>query len=107
MRAPYADVLRVRQEADDLPDLADAWSWDHLMPIADPEDDVPEVRTLLSALAASTRRLRPGLLVTSNRFRHPARARPAGTRRRHPTSRPEPAAPPGRTPPPPNTPDTA
>ncbi|MEU9042913.1 MULTISPECIES: LLM class flavin-dependent oxidoreductase [unclassified Kitasatospora] len=73
MRVPYTDILRVWQEADDLPDIADAWLWDHLMPIAGPKDgDILEGWTLLSALAASTRRLRLGLLVTSNRLRHPA-----------------------------------
>lgn len=73
MRVGYADVLRVWQEADDLPDFADAWLWDHLMPIAGPKDgQVLEGWTLLSALAARTQRLRLGLLVTSNRIRPPA-----------------------------------
>lgn len=73
MRVPYQDVLRVWEEADDLPEIADAWLWDHLMPIAGPKDgSVLEGWTLLSALAARTRRLRLGLLVTSNRIRPPA-----------------------------------
>jgi alkanesulfonate monooxygenase SsuD/methylene tetrahydromethanopterin reductase-like flavin-dependent oxidoreductase (luciferase family) len=63
----------VWQEADALPQIADAWLWDHLMPIAGPKDgQVLEGWTLLSALAAQTQRLRLGLLVTSNRIRQPA-----------------------------------
>jgi len=73
MHVDYQDILRVWQEADDLPEIADAWLWDHLLPLAGPKDGtVYEGWTLLTALAAQTRRLRLGLLVTSNRIRHPA-----------------------------------
>ncbi|WP_055588286.1 LLM class flavin-dependent oxidoreductase [Streptacidiphilus griseoplanus] len=73
MHVSYQDILRVWQEADGLPDIQDAWLWDHLMPLAGPRDgQVLEGWTLLSALAAQTRRLRLGLLVTSNRIRRPA-----------------------------------
>jgi alkanesulfonate monooxygenase SsuD/methylene tetrahydromethanopterin reductase-like flavin-dependent oxidoreductase (luciferase family) len=69
----YDDLLRVWQEADALPQLEHAWLFDHLMPIAgDPGGPIFEGWTMLSALAATTRRLRVGLLVTSNRFRPPA-----------------------------------
>ncbi|WP_045742692.1 LLM class flavin-dependent oxidoreductase [Actinoplanes rectilineatus] len=73
MNVGYPDVLRVWQEADELPEIGHAWLFDHLMPIGgDPTGPAFEGWTLLSALAAQTRRLRLGLLVTSNRFRPPA-----------------------------------
>jgi alkanesulfonate monooxygenase SsuD/methylene tetrahydromethanopterin reductase-like flavin-dependent oxidoreductase (luciferase family) len=69
----YGDVLRVWQEADAIPEIEHAWLFDHLMPIGgDPDGPILEGWTLLSALASQTRRLRVGLLVTSNRFRPPA-----------------------------------
>jgi alkanesulfonate monooxygenase SsuD/methylene tetrahydromethanopterin reductase-like flavin-dependent oxidoreductase (luciferase family) len=73
MQVDYQDVLRVWREADTIPQIEHAWLFDHLMPIGgDPSGPVYEGWTLLSALAAQTRRLRLGLLVTSNRFRPPA-----------------------------------
>ena len=73
MQVDYQDVLRVWREADAVPGIEHAWLFDHLMPIAgDPDGPILEGWTLLSALAAQTRRLRLGLLVTSNRFRPPA-----------------------------------
>src|ERR1700684_3279114 len=69
----YRDVLRVWREADTIPSIEHAWLFDHLLPIGgDPSGPAYEGWTLLSALAAQTRRLRLGLLVTSNRFRPPA-----------------------------------
>jgi alkanesulfonate monooxygenase SsuD/methylene tetrahydromethanopterin reductase-like flavin-dependent oxidoreductase (luciferase family) len=73
MQVGYHDILRVWQEADAIPEIEHAWLFDHLMPIGgDPAGPIHEGWTLLSALAAQTRRLRLGLLVTSNRFRPPA-----------------------------------
>lgn len=73
MQVDYLDVLRVWREADTIPEIEHAWLFDHIMPIAgDPSGPTYEGWTLLSALAAQTRRLRLGLLVTSNRFRPPA-----------------------------------
>lgn len=69
----YHDIQRVWQEADTIPEIEHAWLFDHLMPIAGPLDGpIFEGWTLLSALAAHTRRLRLGIMVTSNRFRPPA-----------------------------------
>jgi len=73
MQVSYHDILRVWREADTIPQIEHAWLFDHLMPIGgDPNGPIFEGWTLLSALAAQTRRLRLGLLVTSNRFRPPA-----------------------------------
>ena len=69
----YHDILRVWREADTIPEIEHAWLFDHLLPIGgDPGGPTHEGWTLLSALAAQTRRLRLGVLVTSNRFRPPA-----------------------------------
>jgi alkanesulfonate monooxygenase SsuD/methylene tetrahydromethanopterin reductase-like flavin-dependent oxidoreductase (luciferase family) len=73
MQVDYADLVRVWRDADAIPEIEHAWLFDHLMPIAGALDGpIFEGWTLLSALAAQTRRLRLGLMVTSNRFRPPA-----------------------------------
>ncbi|MBK3564135.1 LLM class flavin-dependent oxidoreductase [Streptomyces sp. MBT62] len=73
MQVDYPDLLRVWREADTVPEIEHAWLFDHLMPIGgDPDGPAYEGWTLLSALAAQTRRLRLGVMVTSNRFRPPA-----------------------------------
>ena len=73
----YDDIQRVWLEADAIPEIGHAWLYDHLLPnhrgaIGDPSGPVYEGWTLLTALAAQTRRLRFGLLVTNNRIRRPA-----------------------------------
>jgi alkanesulfonate monooxygenase SsuD/methylene tetrahydromethanopterin reductase-like flavin-dependent oxidoreductase (luciferase family) len=73
MHVAYEDILRVWQEADQIPEIEDAWLWDHMLPLAGPKDGpIYEGWTLLTGLAAQTNRLRLGLLVTSNRIRPPA-----------------------------------
>ena len=78
----YDELRRVWLDADEVPEIEHAWLYDHLVPriarlpdgrvIGDPSGPVYEGWTLLSALAAQTRRLRLGLVVTNNRIRLPA-----------------------------------
>src|SRR5690349_17543164 len=65
---PYEDILRVWLEADALPLIEHAWLFDHPMPIMQSAASgyCPDGWTLLTALAAQTKRLRIGLMVASN-----------------------------------------
>ncbi len=70
----YEDMLRVWQEADEIPVIEHAWLFDHFMPIGnyDPAGPCLEGWSLLAAFAAQTKHLRLGLMVTGNTYRHPA-----------------------------------
>jgi F420-dependent oxidoreductase-like protein len=68
----YEEIAQIWRVADEGPFHA-AWLNDHLYSLGpDPAAPCLEGWTLLAALAAQTRRLRLGILLSSNTFRHPS-----------------------------------
>src|SRR3954467_2983970 len=69
----FKDMLAVWQAADDMPIFESAWTFDHFYPIfSDHTGPCLEGWVTTTALAQATRRLRVGVLVTGNVYRHPA-----------------------------------
>jgi F420-dependent oxidoreductase-like protein len=66
-------MLAVFQAADDIDFFESGWTFDHFYPIfSDPTGPCLEGWITLTALAQATTRLRLGVLVTGNVYRHPA-----------------------------------
>jgi F420-dependent oxidoreductase-like protein len=66
-------MLDVFRAADDIDVFESGWTFDHFYPIfSDPTGPCLEGWVATTALAQATRRLRVGLMVTGNVYRHPA-----------------------------------
>jgi F420-dependent oxidoreductase-like protein len=66
-------MLAVWLAADEMPIFESAWTFDHFYPIfSDPTGPCLEAWVTTTALAQATKRIRVGVLVTGNVYRHPA-----------------------------------
>src|SRR5689334_92500 len=69
----WADMLAVWQAADAIDFFESGWTFDHFYPIfSDSTGPCMDGWITLTALAQATSRLRMGVLVTGNVYRHPA-----------------------------------
>src|SRR5215213_10300160 len=68
---PYAELAERRRDCEAL-GFDSVWLPDHFVPTFRPELPLFEAWTLLAGLATVTSRIRVGILVSCNTFRHPA-----------------------------------
>src|SRR5437879_6524195 len=69
----YKDMLAVWQAADEIPLFESAWTFDHFYPIfSDWKGPCMEAWITTTGLAQATKRIRVGVMVTGNVYRHPA-----------------------------------
>ncbi|HSF87034.1 MAG TPA: TIGR03560 family F420-dependent LLM class oxidoreductase [Acidimicrobiia bacterium] len=68
----WQQMSSIWTDADEAGFFDAGWLFDHFYPPRGPIRPMWEAWTLLASLAATTRRLRLGVMVSSNTFRHPA-----------------------------------